>query len=134
MKMEAKVEIKKAEVESRARKVESAGGYGRSVRLGQTSAAAALERAKHAFGQEGLVVVAEIDFRDTFERNLDKEISPYWMVEIYNPSLADRALAIGHMAGLLGSLQGRRMAGRTRRGRGRRAARGHRHGRGQRDF
>jgi uncharacterized protein (DUF302 family) len=69
--------------------------------LPDTSAADALERAKNAFGQEAFGVVGEIDFRDTLERKLDKDIGPYWTLEICNPKLADRALAVNRAAGLL---------------------------------
>jgi uncharacterized protein (DUF302 family) len=76
-------------------------GYGRFVRLPDTSAVAALERAKSAFGLEAFGVVAEIDFRDTLQKKLDKDIGPYWTIEICNPKLADRALAVDRAAGLL---------------------------------
>ena len=75
--------------------------YKRAVRLVDTAAAAGLERVKSAFGLEGFGVVAEIDFRDTFVRKLDKDIGPYWVVEICNPMLADRALLLDRTAGLL---------------------------------
>ena len=87
--------------ESKANKQTQAQGYGRSVRLPDTAAAAGLERAKTAFGLEGFGVVAEIDFRATFERKLDKDIGPYWLLEICNPMLADRALVLDRTAGLL---------------------------------
>lgn len=76
-------------------------GYGRFVRLADTTARIALERAKNAFSQEGFGVVAEIDFRDTLQRKLDKDIGAYWVLEICNPMLADRTLAIDRGAGLL---------------------------------
>jgi uncharacterized protein (DUF302 family) len=76
-------------------------GYGRFVRLPDTSAAVALGRARNAFGREGLGVVAEVDFRDTLLRKLDKDIGPYWTIEICNPKLADRALGIDFATGLL---------------------------------
>jgi uncharacterized protein (DUF302 family) len=75
--------------------------YARSVRLAATDAAAALAHAKTAFGREGFGVIAEIDFRDTLQRNLDKDIGPYYVLEICNPNLADRALAADRKAGLL---------------------------------
>ena len=75
--------------------------YGRSVRLANTPAGAGLDRAKHAFGQEGFGVVAEIDLRDTLQRKLDKDVGPYWLLEICNPMLADRTLAVDRGAGLL---------------------------------
>lgn len=75
--------------------------YGRFVRLPDTSAAAALERVRSAFGLEAFGVVAEIDFRDTLQRKLDKDIGPYWTLEVCNPKLADRALAVNRGAGLL---------------------------------
>ncbi len=75
--------------------------YGRFVRLSDTAAAIALERAKNAFGREGFAVVAEIDFRGALQRNLDKDVGPYWTIEICNPNLADRVLAIDRAAGLL---------------------------------
>jgi uncharacterized protein (DUF302 family) len=87
--------------ESKANKQVQAPDYGRSVRLPDTAASAGLERAKNAFGREGFGVVAEIDFRDTFVRKLDKDIGPYWVVEICNPMLADRALLLDRTAGLL---------------------------------
>ena len=71
------------------------------MRLSNTDAARGLERAKNAFGQEGFGVVAEIDFRDTLQRKLDKDIGPYWLLEICNPMLADRALHVDRTAGLL---------------------------------
>ena len=76
-------------------------GYARSVCLPAKDAAAALADAKSAFGLEGFGVVAEIDFRDTLQRKLDKDIGPYWVLEICNPNLADRALAADRKAGLL---------------------------------
>lgn len=79
----------------------STSGYGRFVRLADTTARLALERARNAFGREGFGVVAEIDFRDTLQRKLDKDIGPYWVLEICNPMLADRALAVDRAAGLL---------------------------------
>ena len=42
-----------------------------------------------------------IDFRDTFVRKLDKDIGPYWVLEICNPMLANRALLLDRTAGLL---------------------------------
>jgi uncharacterized protein (DUF302 family) len=75
--------------------------YGRLVRLANTPADAGLERAKHAFGQAGFGVVAEIDLRDTLKRKLDKDVGPYWLLEICNPMLADRTLAVDRGAGLL---------------------------------
>jgi uncharacterized protein (DUF302 family) len=75
--------------------------YAHAVTLPGTDGAAALERAKSAFGREGFGVVAEIDFRDTLQRKLDKDIGPYWVLEICNPKLADRALAAERKAGLL---------------------------------
>lgn len=76
-------------------------GYARSVTLAATDAATALVLAKNAFGREGFGVVAEIDFRDTLQRTLDKDVGPYWVLEICNPNLADRALAADRNAGLL---------------------------------
>lgn len=87
--------------ESNARKPVRAPNYGRSVRLPDIDAAEGRERAKNAFGREGFGVVAEIDFRDTLERKLDKDIGPYWLLEICNPMLADRALLVDRTAGLL---------------------------------
>ena len=75
--------------------------YNRFVRLSDTAAAIALERAKNAFGCEGFGVVAEIDFQETLQRKLDKDVGPYWTIEICNPNLADRVLAIDRAAGLL---------------------------------
>jgi uncharacterized protein (DUF302 family) len=75
--------------------------YGRSVRLPDTAAALGLGRAKIALGREGFGVLAEIDLRDTLQRKLDKDIGRYWLLDICNPLLADRALAIDRMAGLL---------------------------------
>jgi len=76
-------------------------GFARSVHLAATDAKAALAQAKTAFGREGFGVIAEIDFRDTLQRNLDKDVGPYWVLEICNPNLADRALAADRKAGLL---------------------------------
>jgi uncharacterized protein (DUF302 family) len=92
---------KVAAPDTRARKPKRAPSYGRSVRLPDTPAATGLERARHAFGQEGFGVVAEIDLRDTLQRKLDKDVGPYWLLEICNPMLADRTLAVDHAAGLL---------------------------------
>ena len=87
--------------ESGAKTPLARGDYGRSVRLFDTDAARGLERAKNAFGREGFGVVAEIDFRETLQRKLDKDIGPYWLLEICNPMLADRALLVDRTAGLL---------------------------------
>lgn len=76
------------------------GDYERSVHLADTDARVALERATAAFGQEGFGVIAEIDLRDLMMRRLNKSVSAQWVLEICNPSLADRALALGHVAGL----------------------------------
>ena len=75
--------------------------YAHAVMLPGIDGAAALERAKNAFGREGFGVVAEIDFRDTLQRKLEKDVGPYWVLEICNPKLADRALAADRKAGLL---------------------------------
>jgi uncharacterized protein (DUF302 family) len=75
--------------------------FARVVRLANTDGAAALARAKSAFGQEGFGVVAEIDFRDTLQTRLDKDIGPFWLIEVCKPNLADRALAVDRKAGLL---------------------------------
>jgi uncharacterized protein (DUF302 family) len=75
--------------------------YARVVRLADTAPEVALERVKNAFSREGFGVVAEIDFRDTLERKLDKDIGPYRVLEICNPMLADRILALDRAAGLL---------------------------------
>lgn len=75
--------------------------YAHAVVLPGIDGTAALERARTAFAREGFGVVAEIDFRDTLQRKLDKDIGPYWVVEICNPKLADRALAADRKAGLL---------------------------------
>ena len=75
--------------------------YGRSVRLAGVPASAGLERAKHAIAQEGFGVLAELDLRDTLHGKLDKDIGPYWLLEICNPMLADRALAVDRHVGLL---------------------------------
>jgi uncharacterized protein (DUF302 family) len=83
------------------KKAVAALSFERSVRLADTGAGAALGRAKNAFSREGFGVVAEIDLRDTLERKLDKDIGPYWVLEICNPMLADRTLAVDRMAGLL---------------------------------
>jgi len=87
--------------QSEANEQVQARDYKRSVRLLDTAAAAGLERAKSAFGRASFRVVAEIDFRDTFVRKLDKDIGPYWVLEICNPMLADRALLLDRTAGLL---------------------------------
>jgi uncharacterized protein (DUF302 family) len=75
--------------------------YARSVRLAATDAAVALAQTRSAFGREGFGVIAEIDFRDALQRSLDKDVGPYWLLEICNPNLADRALAADRKAGLL---------------------------------
>jgi hypothetical protein len=75
--------------------------FARAVRLADTDCTAALAQAKSAFGREGFGVAAEIDFRDALEAKLDKDIGPLWMVEVWNPNLADRALAIDRTAFLL---------------------------------
>jgi len=75
--------------------------YARIVTLPGTDGAAALARARNAFGREGFGVIAEIDFRDTLRTKLDKDIGPFWVLEICNPKLADRALAADRKAGLL---------------------------------
>jgi uncharacterized protein (DUF302 family) len=58
-------------------------------------------RAKNAFGREGFSVIAEIDLRDALQRKLDKDVGPYWLLEICNPNLADRALAADRNMGLV---------------------------------
>lgn len=73
----------------------------RSVRLASTDAAQALTRAKNAFGREGFGLIAEIDLRDTLQRTLDKDVGPYWVLEMCNPDEVDRAFATTRNAGLL---------------------------------
>jgi uncharacterized protein (DUF302 family) len=75
--------------------------HARSVTLVGTDASTALALAKNAFGREGFGVLAEIDIRETLRTKLDRDIGPYWIIEICNPNLADRALAINRQAGLL---------------------------------
>ena len=75
--------------------------FARSVRLLDTDPVAALGQAKNVFGQEGFGVLAEIDLRDTLLTKLDKDIGPLWVIEVCNPSLAGRALAVDRRAGLL---------------------------------
>jgi len=75
--------------------------YARIVRLEGVLPADARERALHALGMEGFRVVAEIDFQDSLQRNLDKDIGPYRLLEVCRPDLADRALAVDRSAGLL---------------------------------
>ena len=96
----------RAHSEARERRTSATGrpetpGYTRLVRLPETSAVVALERARNAFGLEAFGVVAEIDVRETLERKLDKDIGPCWTIEIFNPKLADRALSVDRAAGLL---------------------------------
>ena len=67
--------------------------HARSVTLVGIDASTALVLAKNAFGREGFGVLAEIDIRETLRTKLDRDIGPYWIIEICNPSLADRALA-----------------------------------------
>ena len=75
--------------------------FARAVRLGETTAEAALAQVKAAFALEGFGLVAETDLRGTLETKLDKEIAPLWILELCNPSLADRALAIDYKTALL---------------------------------
>ena len=77
--------------------------YARSVRLPEMDAEDALDRIKIALGREGFSVVAELDLRDTLQRKLDKDVGPYWVLEVSNPELVDRALATDRKAGLLAS-------------------------------
>jgi uncharacterized protein (DUF302 family) len=98
--MRAKAEAVTKKTSMAANRSQTA-GYGRFVRLPDTSAATALQRAKSAFGQEAFGVVAEIDFRDTLDKKLDKDVGPYWTIEIANPKLVDRALSADRAAGLL---------------------------------
>lgn len=77
--------------------------YVRSIRLPETDAESALDRIKNALGREGFSVVAELDLRDTLRRKLDKDVGPYWVLEICNPNLTDRALAADRKAGFLAS-------------------------------
>jgi uncharacterized protein (DUF302 family) len=84
-----------------ATKAPAKSDYAHAVTLAGTNGAAALEQARSAFGREGFGVVAEIDLRDTLGRQLDKDIGPYWVLQICSPMLADRALAADRKAGLL---------------------------------
>jgi len=67
---------------------------------GRNERRGALERAKNAFGREGFGVVPEIDLRSTLTRTLDKDVGRYWTIELCNPKLADRVLALDRAAGL----------------------------------
>jgi uncharacterized protein (DUF302 family) len=79
----------------------AANGNSRSVILSGIDAATALARAKNAFGREGFGILGEVDLRETLRTALDKDVGPYWIIEICNPNLADRALATDRKAGLL---------------------------------
>jgi uncharacterized protein (DUF302 family) len=75
--------------------------YARRVVLPGTDAMAALARATNAFGREGFGVVGEFDLRAILRTQVDKEVSPYWILDFCNPNLADRVLAVDRDAGLL---------------------------------
>jgi uncharacterized protein (DUF302 family) len=75
--------------------------FARAVRLADTKAEAALGLAKSAFSLEGFGLLAETDLRRTLEAKLDKALSPLWLLDFCNPSLADRALAVDRKAALL---------------------------------
>lgn len=72
----------------------------RRVRLTETTVPSALERATHAFAQEGLASLSRIDLRDTLERQTDRDIGPYWLIEVCHPALAAHGLSGDRMAGL----------------------------------
>lgn len=76
------------------------GDFARTVVLTDTDCSSAVERAKVVFSQEGFGTIAELDFRALLKQRLDKDIGPHWVLEICHPHLADRALALGHAAGL----------------------------------
>ena len=72
----------------------------RRIRLSETTAAAALQQAKGALGQEGLAVLDVIDVRDALQRRTDRDIGPYWLVQFFHPELASRELSRDPAAGL----------------------------------
>jgi len=78
----------------------SPGPRARRITLRETTAAAALEQAKRALGQEGLTVLDVIDLRDMLARRTDHDIGPFWLVEFFHPQLASRELSVDAAAGL----------------------------------
>src|SRR5207244_2196383 len=63
--------------------------------------AAAVERTRAAFKEEGFGVLTEIDVRKTLKEKLDADFRSYVILGVCNPPLAHRALSADLGVGLL---------------------------------
>ena len=73
----------------------------RTAHLSAVSVPEARDRAVRELGEEGFGLLAEIDLAATLARRLDKTFSPFLVLEVCHPKLAERALSITKDAGML---------------------------------
>jgi uncharacterized protein (DUF302 family) len=74
--------------------------YGRRVVI-DSGFDAVLGEASHAICGEGLQIIARIDVRDHFERELRHDFRQYFLIEAWSPELAFEALRLNLEAGTI---------------------------------